>query len=177
MNSPPLVNETVCLTMTSTLPERNMSVQIRPMRRDDIAAVAALLRTLASEFIVHDSRPEQASTFLRENDRDGIAGYLSRGFVYHVADDGGAIAGFIGMRERQHVFHLFVGTAWQGRGLARRLWEVARTAAIGAGVAPPFTVNASNYAVAAYERLGFVRTSPMLEKNGIRFNPMQWPAP
>lgn len=163
--------------MTSILPEHSKSLRIRPMQCDDIDAVAALLRTLAIEFIVHDSRPEQASTFLRENDRDGIAGYLARGFTYHVADDDGAIAGFIGMRERQHVFHLFVGTPWQGRGLARRLWDVARTAAFKAGAAPPFTVNASNYAVAAYERLGFVRTSPMLEKNGIRFNPMQWPAP
>lgn len=158
----PLVDETARLTMTSILPEHSKSVRIRPMRCDDIDAVAALLRTLAIEFIVHDSRPEQVSTFLRENDRDGIAGYLARGFTYHVADDDGAIAGFIGMRERQHVFHLFVGTQWQ--------------AAFKAGAAPPFTVNASNYAVAAYERLGFVRTSPMLEKNGIRFNPMQWPA-
>ncbi|MDB5960091.1 MAG: family N-acetyltransferase [Massilia sp.] len=151
---------------------------IRPMRTDDIAQVASLLRTLALAFIVHDSRPEPASTFLRENDRDGIARYVAQGFVYHVAEIDGEIAGFIGMRERQHVFHLFVGTPWQGRGVARRLWEHARAEALAAGAAPPFTVNASNYAVPAYEKLGFVRTAPMMEKNGIQFNPMQWqPAP
>ena len=155
------------MTEASHVPDS--CIAIRPMRHADIGAVAALLRALALEFIVHDSRPEQASTFLRENDAQGIAAYLDQGFVYHVADDGGAIAGFIGMREQRHVFHLFVGKQWQGRGLARRLWEAART-----GATPPVSVNASNYAVPAYEKLGFVRTAPMTEKNGIRFNPMLW---
>lgn len=150
---------------------------IRRLHGDDgaaVDAVAALLHSLAVEFIVHDARPEQASTFLRENDREGIARKLAQGFVYHVADIDGTIAGFIGMRERQHLFHLFVGRAWQRRGVARALWQAARADALAAGAAPPFTVNASNYAVASYQRLGFVRTAPTMEKNGIRFNPMQW---
>lgn len=149
-------------------------MQIRPMLAEDIATVAAMLRRLAIAFIVHDSRPEQASTFLRQNDSEGIANYVAQGFDYHVAEIDGVIAGFIGMRARQHVFHLFVDSPWQGRGVARRLWQHARTEAIAAGAAAPFTVNASNYAVPAYHRLGFVRTAPMMEKNGIRFNPMQW---
>lgn len=150
---------------------------IRPLVADDIATVAAvarLLRTLSLEFIVADVAPEQAATFLRENDADALARRLADGFVYHVAEDDGAIAGFIGMRAQQHVFHLFVGSPWQRRGVARRLWEFARAHAIAAGGAAPFTVNASNYAVDAYARLGFVRTAPMMEKNGIQFNPMQW---
>jgi GNAT superfamily N-acetyltransferase len=150
---------------------------IRPMLGADVAPVAQLLRTLALTYIVHDMHPEPAATFLRENDAEAIARHLERGFVYHVAEDDGAIAGFVGMREGRHLFHLFVGTPWQGRGLSRRLWDCARGAAIAAGGAPPFTVNASNYAVPAYLRLGFVPTGPMMEKNGVRFNPMSWPAP
>jgi GNAT superfamily N-acetyltransferase len=159
-----------------TAPSLPAPLVIRPMRPDDTAAVAALLRALARQFIVHEFLQAPASTFLRENDQASIARNLANGFVYHVADSDGVIAGFVGMRERQHLFHLFVGTPWQGRGVSRLLWDRARETALAAGGAPPFTVNASNYAVPAYERLGFVRSAPMQEKNGILFNPMQWTA-
>jgi len=149
-------------------------MHIRPLLPADIDAVAALLHRLASDFILHETPPEQAAVFLEHNSAAGITANLANDFVYHVAEDGGAIAGFIGIRERRHVFHLFVGTPWQGQGLARALWEAGRQGAIDAGGAPPFTVNASNYALGVYRRLGFVATAPMAIKNGIRFTPMQW---
>jgi hypothetical protein len=42
------------------------------------------------------------------------------------------------------------------------------------GNAGMFTVNASNYAVSRYEGLGFRRTEPTQEKNGVLFNPMRF---
>lgn len=149
-------------------------MQIRPLLPADTASVADLLQGLASEFILHETPPEQAASFSASNSAGGIIANLANDFVYHVADDGGAIAGFIGVRQRQHVFHLFVGKPWQGKGLARALWEAGRQAAVSTGGAAPFTVNASTYALAAYRRLGFVATGPMAVKNGIRFTPMQW---
>lgn len=147
---------------------------IRPLRDDDIPRVAAMLRALALEFIVDEFAPEAASTFLRANDRAGIERNLAHGMVYHVATIGEELAGFVGMREHQHVFHLFVGKAWHGGGMARALWARARECALAAGGAPPFTINASNFAVPAYERLGFVRTGPVAQVNGVYYNPMQW---
>ncbi|MDH5177722.1 MAG: GNAT family N-acetyltransferase [Gammaproteobacteria bacterium] len=38
---------------------------------------------------------------------------------------------------------------------------------------PGFTVNASAYAVPAYERLGFRCVGPVKEANGVRFQPMR----
>ncbi|MFL6706750.1 MAG: GNAT family N-acetyltransferase [Massilia sp.] len=149
-------------------------MHIRPLLPADLDAVAALLHSLASEFILHETPPEQAAVFLQDNSAPGIRAHLANGFAYHVAEDAGAIVGFIGMRERRHLFHLFVDKRWQGRGLSRALWDAGRHAAIDAGGAPPFTVNASNYALPAYQRLGFVATAPMTIKNGIRFTPMQW---
>jgi GNAT superfamily N-acetyltransferase len=146
---------------------------IRPIEERDIAAVARLLDVLAREFIVHESTPEGASTFLRENDEAGIRGYIAMGHVYHVADCDGEIAGFIAIRERKHLFHMFVGARWQRRGLSRKLWEVARAAAIDVGASGQFTVNASNFAVPVYEAMGFVRTAPMQCVKGLFFNPME----
>ena len=148
-------------------------MQIRLLEPSDIPDVARLLRDLAREFIVHESPAEGASTFLRENDEDGIRGYLARGYVYHVAVVEGRVAGFIAVRDRNHIFHLFVGLPWQRQGLARRLWDTARAAALDGGVDTGFTVNASNHAVRVYESFGFVRTAPMQCLKGVYFNPMR----
>ena len=155
----------------------NTPMDIRPLGTADIPvlapAMAAMLRSLALEFILHESTPEGAATFLAENDEMGLRGYLASGHVYHVALADGQLAGFIAIRDNSHVFHLFVGQPWQGRGLARRLWRRARAAAVSRGGDGNFTVNASNHAVAAYEALGFVRVAPTQCVKGLHFNPMR----
>lgn len=152
-------------------------MDIRPLVNADIPALvptmAALLRGLALEFIVHESTPEGAATFLAENDAMGIRGFLARGHVYHVALEDGRLAGFIAIRDNSHLFHLFVDRAWQRQGLARRLWNVARAAAIARGGDGNFTVNSSNHAVPAYESFGFVRVGPTQCVKGLYFNPMR----
>jgi GNAT superfamily N-acetyltransferase len=150
---------------------------IRPLEPGDIPAVARLLRSLALEFIVNQAAPEEASTFLRENDEEGLRGLVERGLAYHVAVIDGEVAGFVAVRDCGHLYHLFVGTRWQRQGVARRLWDAARKAALEGGNAGSFTVNSSNNAVPVYEAFGFVRTAPMQCVRGIRFNPMQLTLP
>lgn len=139
----------------------------------DVPAVSALMWQLSEAFIVHDSAPEWAAAFARENDVDGIRRFVAAGTVYRVAEIDGAIAGFIALRDNRHVFHMFVDQACQRMGVARALWKAAREAAVAAGNPGLFTVNSSNYAVPVYEAFGFVRTGPTQHKNGIYFNPMQ----
>ena len=152
-------------------------MDVRPLVDTDIPVLApanaALLRELALEFIVHESTAEGAATFLAENDQMGVRKFLQLGHVYHVALDEGRLAGFIAIRDNSHLFHLFVGKRWQGRGLARRLWNVARAAAIARGGDGSFTVNSSNHGVTAYEAFGFVRVGPMQCAKGLYFNPMR----
>jgi GNAT superfamily N-acetyltransferase len=145
---------------------------IRALEDTDIPQVARLLRVLAMEFVVHESPREGAATFLREHDEEGIRGHLARGMVYHVAQAGDELAGFIAMRERSHLFQMFVDKRWQRQGVARRLWAVAQAAALARGPLPGFTVNSSNYALPVYEAFGFVRTAPMQCVKGLYFNPM-----
>ena len=151
-------------------------MRIRPIEPSDIPAVAALFRALAIEFIVHESPPEGAATFLRENDEEGVLGFMRLGYVYHVAEIDGELAGFIAIRERKHVHHMFVARQFHRRGVARALWDVARREAVNAGGDGSFTVNASNYALPVYEAMGFERTAPMQCVKGLYFNPMKRPA-
>lgn len=148
-------------------------MQIRPLAPSDFPAVARLLRELATEFIVHESPPEGAANFLRENDEQGLRGFVERGHVYHVALVDGELAGFIAVRDASHLFHMFVDKRYHGRGIARRMWDVAREAARAAGNPGWFTVNASNYALPVYTGWGFVPTAPRQCVKGLYFTPMR----
>lgn len=148
-------------------------MHIRLLNEEDIPAVSRLMWSLSEEFVVADSPAEAAAAFRRENDEEGVRGFLRSGMVYRVAEVDGKIAGFIVMRDNQHVFHMFVDKAYHRRGIARALWDAARAAAMAAGNPGLFTVNASNYALPVYTAFGFRPTAGTQHKNGIHFNPMQ----
>ncbi|PWF54993.1 GNAT family N-acetyltransferase [Massilia glaciei] len=146
---------------------------IRRIEERDLPEVAGLLAALAGAFILPEMDADAGRRFLADNDQAAIAGNVANGFVYHVAESAGAIAGFVGVREHAHIFHLYVDTAWQRRGVARALWDAARRAAVEGGNQGVFTVNSSNHAVGAYAALGFVPTAPMQCVKGVFFNPMR----
>ena len=145
---------------------------IRSLVPGDIPAAAALLRRAAEEFILHESSPEDGAAFLAQQGEDGIRGFLAQGFVYHVAEADGELAGFIAIRERSHVYSLYVDSRFHRRGIARRLWEAARQAALGPGHLGAFTVNSSDHALPFYASLGFVPTAPT-QVGIVRYNPMR----
>jgi ribosomal protein S18 acetylase RimI-like enzyme len=147
-------------------------MHIRSLIPDDIPAAAALLRRAAEEFILHESTPADGAIFLAEQGEEGMRSFLAKGFVYHVADVDGELAGFIAIRERSHVYSLYVDKRFHRRGIARALWDVARAAAIGPGHPGFFTVNASNHALPFYAALGFVPTAPT-QTGIVRYNPMR----
>ena len=147
-------------------------MQIRPIADTDIAAVAAMMRALSQEFIVHEGSAAAASSFVRENDEPDLRGFIGAGIMYHVAEKAGHIVGFIAVREQKHLFHMFVAKQHHRQGIAAALWKVARQAAMEAGNPGLFTVNSSNFAVPVYRAMGFVQTEPTQSKNGIFYNPM-----
>jgi GNAT superfamily N-acetyltransferase len=147
-------------------------MHIRSLDPDDIPACAALLRRAAEEFILHESTSADGAVFLAEQGEDGMRGFLAKGFVYHVAEVDGELAGFIAIRERSHVYSLYIDKRFHRRGIARGLWDTARAAAIGPGHPGFFTVNASNHALPFYASLGFVPTAPT-QAGIVRYNPMR----
>ena len=147
----------------------DQKITIRPARESDYPAMATLLHTLATTFIVPGMPPEAAATFLRENDQAALRAYRAAGHVASVAEIDGAVAGFIAIRPPSHLFHLFVAERWHRRGVARALWERARAQAAPGAV---FTVNSSPYAVAAYTALGFGCDGVQQCRNGVTFQPM-----
>lgn len=155
----------------------------RPAAVEDAAAVAALLRPLAEAFVL-DPASEEAAPFWASVDAAAQRGYIaSSRYRYTLAvAAGGALAGFIALRDGRHLFHLFVAPVWQRQGLAARLWRQAlaadaAVAAAGGGAPVVFTVNASLPAVGFYRRLGFMPVGAAVAAHGIGFQPMRLSLP
>lgn len=148
---------------------------IRLIADADVAAAAALLRRAAEEFVLHESSPADAAAFLDDQGEARLRERVRDGYVYHVALVDGELAGFIGVRDRTHVYGLYVDKPYHRRGIARRLWDTARAAALEGVPDHPrvFTVNASNHAVASYEALGFERVAPV-QVRIVPYNPMRF---
>lgn len=139
----------------------------------DAAAISRLVTHLAEKYIAAELSDEGAKTLLRGFTPEAFGGYLTGDYRYHVARCGPEIVGVVATFEDHHLFHLFVAESHQRQGLARQLWETARIACLEAGASGNFTVNSSRYAIGLYEKLGFVASSPPVERNGVRFLPMK----
>lgn len=149
-------------------------VTIRRATTDDASRISALLTSLAEEFIVRDFTAEGRKRLLSLFSVAQVAARLSSAeYRFHVAEDDAALAGVVAMRGSSHLYHLFTAKPYQRTGLARRMFEIASDDARRDASTPSrITVNASSYAIGAYERLGFRCAGPMRETDGVRFQPM-----
>ena len=93
--------------------------------------------------------------------------------MYIVAESGSSLAGFIAIRDKTHLFHLFVEKNHQRQGLARKLWKLALSGEYSIPSAGAFTVNSSLSAVPVYTAFGFVPVGEVKRVHGISFLPMQ----
>lgn len=146
--------------------------ELRPATIDDAEAIAGLIISFQRDLTDHpDGRG--AEEFLASVAAVAQRSYLaSDRYSYTVAEYGLRLVGIIAMRDRTHLFHLFVAREHQRRGLARRLWMVAKKALASDGDVGVFTVNASLSAVPVYRSFGFVSCGDPISQHGISFLPM-----
>jgi GNAT superfamily N-acetyltransferase len=151
---------------------RKVSIRMGTVR--DAERISKLITELAEEFIVKDFTTEGRLHFLGDHSPAQVKQRLAGDFRFYLVEDGQEIAGVAAMRSKDHLYYLFVAKPYQGTGLARLLWSRAKDESLALGIRGKFTVNASNYAVRAYERLGFRRTEPPREQHGVIYNPMEF---
>lgn len=149
------------------------SITVREATTEDAARISELLTGLAEEFIVGEFSAEGRRHLLTHFSVAEMAVRLaSQEYRFQIAEREAAIVGVVGVRGRTHLQYLFVSKPYQRAGLARRLWDGAREQS--GNASGRFTVNASSYAVPAYQRLGFTCVGTIREKNDVRFQPMEW---
>lgn len=147
-------------------------MNIRKANQFDVDEISQLMKISAKEFIVHEFTVTGKKVFLDSIKSHSISDFIACGFRYLVAEKDNKIIAVIGIKNNNHLYHLFVAKGHQGKGISRVLWEQVKKDCTEKFGINEFTVNSSNCAVSVYESFGFKRTAVMQEKEGVLFNPM-----
>ena len=150
------------------------AISIRSGTVQDAERISRFVTALSEEFIVGEFNAEGRVHFLADHSTAKIRERLTGDFRFYLAEDRDELAGVAAIRSNAHLYYLFVAKPYQGKRLAQRLWAQVRDESLALRNPVRFTVNASNYAVPAYEKLGFRRTEPTRENNGVLYNPMEF---
>lgn len=142
---------------------------IRFATRDDVPAITWLIRSLLPFLTDAGDGISFANTVTEEN----VLGFVTESDGrYQAAFVDGELAGVVSVRDNSHLFHLYVAERFHHRGIARALWQAARSDAQARGNPGRFTVKSSPYAVGVYERFGFKAIGPRAEQGGLVYVPM-----
>lgn len=161
---PSAVKSVVCI-------EKNMP--IRQAVPEDSSAISTLIVSLAHHFLLQ-ADGVGAEGFLATLRPESIEGKIVSSEVdYYTYVAGGQLMGVVGVRDRTHLFHLFVDQEFQGQGIARALWSHVSEVYGWTSAKVAVTVNSTPFALPFYEHVGFQASGPRVEKNGVAFIPMR----
>lgn len=145
------------------------TMNIRSAREDDAIKIRELVSRL-SHFYLSDDETELpkwlASTFVIEEFRKRLTSDLFTNIVYEYNKN---IIGYISIKNKNHIYHLFVSQEHQRKGIAKALWKKA----LNSFNTEKYSVRSSLYAIPIYESFGFVKSSPIEIKDKLKFQAME----
>ncbi|AJQ96163.1 acetyltransferase [Gynuella sunshinyii YC6258] len=144
-------------------------MNMRKALLEDLEEIRNLVMSL-THFYLDDSSARLPDWFSETLTESAFAQRLtSSEFQNYVVEQDGLIVGYLSIKQGDYLYHLFVAEAFQGNGIARRLWLHARSQTS----AKVFRLRSSIYAVPVYKRLGFEESGPLGTIEGISFQPME----
>jgi GNAT superfamily N-acetyltransferase len=149
------------------------ALHIRLAQPDDARAIGVLSRRVVRRWVLPDQPRKIGRELLSRLSARMLRQRIMEGQRFHLAYLGDVLVGVAAMRDDRHLLHFYVGTRYQGRGIARRLWRRALQDAIRRAGTQCFTLNATRCAVPVYLRLGFCVDGPERPSpNGVMTTPM-----
>jgi len=132
------------------------ALRMRLANIHDAPAISRLSLRVVRRWIVPE-QPAVAVMALEEGLRPSVIRQKIRaGQRFHLAFVDDTLAAVAAVRDDSHVFQLFVGTRYQGQGIARKLWDRLRRDCVRRAGTRVFTLNAAPGAVPVYLHMGFV---------------------
>lgn len=145
---------------------------IRKAQLTDVKPISQLVINTANQFFSEDFSADGLAKFKADFAEEKICERLAdASFSYYVTELGDEIIAVCAIRNGSHLYNLFTRADYHRQGVAKALWQYVVAELLQSGVSK-VTVNASNYAVPAYEKLGFVRVGERQVFEGVPFNPM-----
>lgn len=147
---------------------------VRKLMSQEYAAAMALVKRVFDKYVAPAYAQEGVDTFYRYIAQVGetVAATAADTPVLWGCFAGSTLIGVLAAKpDGEHINLLFVDDAYHRQGVARLLFEELLQYAAQCGQ-QAITVNASQYGIPAYTRLGFYPTDEEQLKDGIRFTPM-----
>ncbi|MDD2887249.1 MAG: GNAT family N-acetyltransferase [Aliarcobacter sp.] len=104
---------------------------------------------------------------LEESFKERILSEEYEHFVYVIKDE---IVGFIAIKDKTRLFHLFVDEKYHKKGIAKELWQYIKENFDVSNM----SVNSSIYAIKTYESFGFEISGEQKEYLGLKYQPMNY---
>lgn len=153
---------------TSPAVSPDTATTIRAAHADDFPAASEMVLHTFRDYVATDYTDEGRETFRQFASAPDMEARWAEGNQFLIAERNREVHGLLEMDGKGHLSLLFVTPGSHRQGVARRLLE----AALVERPQREITVNASTFAVPAYERLGFVITGPLFSRGGMRAVPM-----
>lgn len=150
-------------------------MKIRIATIDDARAISTLVMHTAKEQLRNEFTDDGWELFQRLLSEKTQTDLLrNKAFNYRVAVISNDIVGVLASKNASHLFHFFIHPNWQHRGVGSKLWErylqdISTIKSINS-----VTVNASDFAVGFYLKIGFSIKQPKQVKNGMCFTAMEY---
>jgi len=144
-------------------------LNIRKAEIKDVKEISRLVTSL-SKFYQEDKNQPPPAWFLKTLKISEFESRVTRkDFVTYLYIEDEDVVGYIAMQTNGHLYHLFVKEEHQGKGISRTLWELI-TSKINS---QEYSVNSSIHAIPVYAKFGFIKTEPVAEKDGVKYQPMK----
>lgn len=144
-----------------------MTYLLRTPTADDAPAVSTLVQSVFAEFVAPDWELQAREVFTAESSAARFSNLLVEPAFAAVAESSGELVGFILLPTPNLLGFLFVDGRAHKQGIARALWQAARSH-VERTYPSTKTVelNSSPYALAAYKSLGFYPISEPFRRGG-----------
>ena len=144
-----------------------MTYLLRTPTPVDASAVSALVQAAFAEFVAPDWEPQAQEVFAAESSPARFAQLLLEPAFAAVAERGEQLLGFILLPTPNLLAFLFVDGRSHRQGIAKALWQAARShVELAFPATKTVELNSSPHAVAAYRALGFYPISEPFRRGG-----------
>jgi ribosomal protein S18 acetylase RimI-like enzyme len=144
-----------------------MNNLIRNATHDDIKKMQNMVLSLV-HLVCDETIPDWFADTLSE--KSFFTRISSDDFEHFIYEINNNIVGFIAIKNDEHIYHLFVDQAYQGRGIAKALWQHTKSQSSSSR----FSVNSSIFAVDIYKAFGFQEIGEIQNHNGVVFQQMKY---
>jgi GNAT superfamily N-acetyltransferase len=156
--------------------ENKNNITIDELKTNEIDYVSSMIDNIFDEFVGMDYSLEGNSTFKDYINPQNIFNRFSdKSSQFFTVKYENKIIGIMEIKNTDHISLFFVKNEFHGQGIGKLLFRyyLEKRKNENTGI-KAITVNSSIYAEKIYEKLGFIKTNGLQEKDGIKYIPMEY---